>query len=387
MDDNLKKASSIKGDIIELRHELHRHPELAFNEFKTHEFIADYLDNLGLVPVTRNKTGIIADIGEGEGRIALRADMDALPIKENTGLPFSSENEGVMHACGHDAHMAMLLSAARLIVEENVEQSVRLIFQPSEERSPGGARGMISEGVLDGVKEIYGLHVEPSYDTGCLKLRPGPMMAAPDEFDIVFKAKGGHAAEPHNTADPIYVASLFINNVQSIISRRVKPTEHALISICSIHGGTSYNVIPPRVQLKGTVRTFGGNYWKLIPVWMGNLLDSIHDSFNIEYEFNYRRGYPALINNEKCTKKISSAAHGIFKDVKIMEKPVMGGEDFAYYLQGVPGAFAFLGVGNEEKNIEAGLHTDVFDIDEDALILGTALHFSLVKGSYGKANM
>ncbi|MCK4526596.1 amidohydrolase [candidate division WOR-3 bacterium] len=373
----IKKAYSIKDEIIGVRRELHRNPELAFQEHRTHNFIVDYLARLGLKPITKNSTGIIADIGDGDKRIALRADMDALPINEETPFPYKSQNKGIMHACGHDTHMAMLLGAARLFVENPPKHPVRLLFQPSEEKTPGGALGMIKEGALKGVSEIYGLHIDPELEIGSIKIKSGAMMAAADEMDITLKGEGGHGAEPHKTADPIYIASLFVNQLQGLISRKSNPVNPLVISICSINGGSAYNIIPSEIKLKGTIRTIDKESWQNVPEWIANILKGLKTSYQIDYELQYRRGYPALINNTEKTAKLISIAKNIFENVVVMDKSLMWGEDFAYYLENIPGAFAFIGGANREKGIYSKIHTPYFSIDEDALPLGSALLYAL----------
>ncbi|MCK4571679.1 amidohydrolase [candidate division WOR-3 bacterium] len=373
----LRKALSIKNYIIEIRRELHKHPELAFEEKWTHKFISKELKALSLYPVNINKTGIIVDIGKGNNKIGLRADMDALPINEENELPFKSINNGVMHACGHDTHMAMLLGAAKLLTLNSVERPVRLLFQPSEERTPGGAKGMIEEGVLEGVSEIFGIHIDPEIEIGSLSIRSGVMMASPDEMDIKITGTGGHAAEPHKTNDVIYATSLFINEIQGLVSRKSEPTKPVVISICSIHGGSTYNIIPTNVRLKGTVRTIDKESWQNIPQWIDDILKGISLSYGIEYELLYKRGYPILKNDEKKTKKLICIAQEIFKNIEIMDDPVMGGEDFAYYLEKIPGSFSFIGGANKKKGIYSKLHTPHFIIDEDALPMGAALLYAL----------
>jgi amidohydrolase len=384
MKETLKLASSIKDYIIRIRRELHKHPELAFEEKQTHKFIKNELKSLGLKSKRINKTGIIVDIGKGDEKICLRADMDALPINEENDFPFKSLNNGIMHACGHDTHMAMLLGAAKLIVNNPVKRPLRLIFQPSEERTPGGAKGMIEEGALDGVSEIFGIHIDPEIESGILQIKSGALMASPDEMDVILRGSGGHASSPNITEDVIYISSLFINEIQGIISRKRDPVKPVVISICSIHGGSTYNIIPTEVKLKGTVRTIDKESWRNIPDWIENILKSISSSYGIKYEFIYKRGYPVLVNNEEKTKKLINIAKRIFRKIELMNYPIMGGEDFAYYLEKVPGAFAFIGGENKKKGITSKLHTPNFKIDEDALPLGTALLFSLVNENYIK---
>jgi amidohydrolase len=377
MKNALKKANSIKDYIINTRRELHKHPEPAFKENWTHDFIEKQLKNLGYKPKTLNKTGLIADIGKGKKRIALRADMDALPIKEENSLPCKSQNEGYMHACGHDTHMAMLLGTAKLLSGEKNPPPVRFIFQPSEEKTPGGAKGMIDQGALKGISEIYAIHIEPESEVGTLTLKSGVMLAAADEMKITIKGKGGHAAEPHKTIDPIYASALFINQTQSLVSRKADPKSPFVISICTINGGTAFNIIPEEVKMEGTVRTIEKKLWQKAPEWIGNILKALKVSYDIDYELAYQRGYPIMKNDPEKTENLIKIAKNIFKNIEIMESPIMGGEDFAYYLQEVPGTFVFMGGANKKKGIHSKLHTAGFTIDEKALPLGTALLYSL----------
>jgi amidohydrolase len=377
MKNALKKANSIKDYIINTRRELHKHPEPALKENWTHDFIEKQLKALGFKPKTLNKTGLIADIGKGKNRIALRSDMDALPIAEETSLSYKSQNKGFMHACGHDTHMAMLLGAAKLLSETKNPPPVRLIFQPSEEKTPGGAKGMIAQDALKGVSEIYAIHIESESEVGTLILKSGVMLAAADEMKIIIKGKGAHAAEPHKAIDPIYASALFINQTQSLVSRKADPKSPFVISICTINGGTAFNIIPERVEMEGTVRTIEKELWQKAPEWIGNILKALRVSEGIDYELQYKRGYPILKNDPAKTEKLVKIAKGLFKNIKFMGNPIMGGEDFAYYLQEVPGTFVFMGGANKKKGIHSKLHTAGFNIDENALPLGTALFYSL----------
>ena len=377
MKDILKKANSIKDYIINTCHELHKHPETAFKENWTHDFIEKQLKNLGYNSKTLNKTGLIADIGKGKKRTALRADMDALPITEKNSLPYKSKNKGCMHACGHDTHMAMLLGTAKLLSGMKNPPPVRLIFQPSEEKIPGGAKGMIEEGALKSVSEIYAIHIEPESEIGTLTLKSGVMLAAADEMEITITGRGAHAAEPHNAIDPIYASALFINQIQSLVSRKTNPKSPFVISICTINGGTAFNIIPEQVKMLGTVRTIDQELWEKAPQWLGNILKGLHLSSGVDYELAYKRGYPIMKNDPKKTEKLVKIAKNLFTNIEIMENPIMGGEDFAYYLQEVPGTFVFMGGANKKKGIQSKLHSPNFIIDENALPLGTALLYSL----------
>ncbi len=373
----LEKAKSIKNYIINTRHELHKHPEPAFEENWTHDFIKKELKALGLKHKTLNKTGLIADIGKGKNRIALRADMDALPITEKNSLSYKSKNQSYMHACGHDTHMAMLLGTAKLLSETKNPPPVRLIFQPSEEKIPGGAKGMIENGALKGISEIYAIHIDPEAEVGTLTLKPGVMLAAADEMEITIRGKGAHAAEPHKAIDPIYASSLFINQTQSLVSRKSDPKSPFVISICTINGGTAFNIIPEEVKMKGTVRTIEKELWQKAPQWIGNILKGLNLSLGVDYELAYQRGYPIMKNDPEKTENLIKIAKSIFKNIELMENPIMGGEDFAYYLQEIPGTFVFMGGANKKKGIHSKLHTTGFNIDEKALPLGTALLYSL----------
>ncbi len=377
MKNALKKANSIKDYIINTRHELHKHPEPAFKENWTHAFIEKELKNLGYKPKILNKTGLIADIGKGKDRIALRADIDALPIKEENSFPYKSKNEGYMHACGHDTHMAMLLGTAKLLSSTQNPPPVRLLFQPSEEKIPGGAKGMIAEGALKGISEIYAIHIDPEAEVGTITLKPGVMLAAADEMEIIIRGKGGHAAEPHKTIDPIYASALFINQIQSLVSRKANPGKPFVISICTIHGGTAFNIIPEEVKMEGTVRTIEKELWQKAPEWIGNILKGLNLSLGVDYELAYQRGYPIMKNDPEKTENLIKIAKNIFKKIEFMESPIMGGEDFAYYLQEIPGTFVFMGGANKKKGIHSKLHSPDFNIDENALPLGTALLYSL----------
>ena len=370
---SLSKALKIKDWLIKIRRHIHQYPELAYEEYETSNYIQQKLEELKIPFKKAAKTGIIADIKrDGQKLIALRADIDALPILEENDIPYKSRNPGKMHACGHDAHTSMLLGAARILKDIKKGPNVRLLFQPSEEKLPGGAPSMIQDGALKGVDEIYGIHVAPDISVGTIKTRQGIMMASADEMDIKIIGKGGHASSPNKAVDPIYISSLFINSVQSIVSRLSSPLSPVVITISAINGGNIYNVIPKMVEMKGTVRTIDDDTHKLVIKKIKKVLNYITGMYGAKYELDYRIGYPTLINHKYGAEKFRMVSRG-FLTLRMMKTPIMGGEDFAWYLKECKGAFAFIGVRNEGKGIVYPLHHPKFNIDEDILPYGAEL--------------
>jgi len=369
----LNDALKIKDWMVKIRRHIHQYPELGYQEYKTSDFIKKKLEELKIPFRGAAKTGIIADIKrDGKKKIALRADIDALPIQERNDIPYKSRNSGKMHACGHDAHTTMLLGAARILKGIKKGPDVRLLFQPSEEKLPGGAPSMIKDGALKGVEEIYGIHVGPDIPIGTIKTKADIMMASADEMDIRIIGKGGHASSPNKAIDPIYISSLFINSVQSIVSRLSSPLSPVVITISAVNGGNIYNVIPENVDMKGTVRALSDNTHKMVIRMIKKLLKHITAMYGAKYNLDYRIGYPVLINSEGGVEKFKDVSGGFLR-FKMMENPMMGGEDFAWYLRECKGAFAFIGVRNEKKGIVYPLHHPKFNIDEDVLPYGAAL--------------
>jgi amidohydrolase len=363
-----------------VRRELHRHPELANREDWTRERLLEELRRFGLAPRTyEGFHGFVVDLpGPADGPlVALRADMDGLPVQEETGVPFASEVPGLMHACGHDVHMTCLLAAARLWAEGAVPQRgpVRLLFQPAEEEGvEGGAAPMIAHGALERPRPSYviGQHVEQSLPVGTVALRPGPMMAASDSIDLTVLGHPGHAGYPHQGPDAILVASEIVVGLQALVSRMKSPVEPAVISIGSIHGGTKRNVMPRSVELMGTVRTLSeelrARYSREIPRRCKAIARSLGASVRVKYE----RGYPALVNDAAVTERVRSALADRWgpSRVRALPAPVMGAEDFARYLERLPGTFWFLGVGTPGREA-APKHTSRFLPDERSLLYGT----------------
>ncbi|HYW34976.1 MAG TPA: amidohydrolase, partial [Balneolaceae bacterium] len=334
-------------EMTKIRRHLHRHPEVSYKEFETTDFIISRLEELG-IPVERPlETGCVGIIEGGKSSdrvVALRADIDALAMEEegDAKAEFLSENKGAAHCCGHDAHTANLLGTARILMEcrDEIEGKVVLIFQPGEEKLPGGGRLLCESGFLQeqGVDVIYGLHSLPSLPPGHIALREGPLMARPDEFEIDVIGEGGHAATPHDAIDPIVLAAEIVTQLQTIVSRSVNPTEPAVVTIGKIEGGSTFNVIPEKVSLKGTVRTFSEETAMLIKKRMHDIVKGVTDGAGADYEFRFNEGYPALINTPEATDTVINTASRIIgeQNVHVMDKPIMGGEDFAFYLQEFP---------------------------------------------------
>lgn len=387
----LSKAEQLKQKLIDLRRDFHRHPELGLKEFNTAKKVEAALQALSLETKTFvNGTGVRGFLkGPKPGKtIALRADMDALPIQEETELPYQSQNKGVMHACGHDAHMAMLLGAAMILSEKKGELkgNVVFIFQPAEEIG-AGAKAMVEEGVLEGVDSIFGLHVYSKLPFGTFNYSTGALMAAGDFFDVKITGRGGHGAQPHLTVDPILIAANAINAIQTIVSREVDPLESAVVSICKMEAGEAYNVIPATATFGGTIRSHKPELRESIPRRVKGILDGVVSGMRGNYEFNLISKFPATITDEQMTAFVVNVAKEILGEGKIfMMKPLMGSEDFSFYLQKIPGTFAFLGVENEEKGIIYPQHHPKYNIDEDILPIGTALHVA-VAWEYLKDNI
>lgn len=374
-------ANQYAAEFIEVRHHLHAHPELSYQEFETSGYVQARLKEFGIPFEIKATTGVIGLIkGKNPGKriIALRADMDALPIKEENDIAYKSKNEGVMHACGHDVHTTCLLGAAKILNElkNEWEGTVKLIFQPGEEKNPGGASLLINEGVLDNPKpsSIFGLHVHPGLSIGKMSFRGGKVMASADELYITIKGKGGHAASPHQCIDPILIASHLIISLQQIVSRNNNPHNPTVLSITSFQGGATTNVIPNEVKLKGTLRAMNEEWRFKAHDLIKRMCNDLVHSMGGELDLLIDIGYPSVYNNESLNelarKKAEEYAGG--KNVEETE-PRMGAEDFGYYTQEIPGCFFRLGVMNEKKGITSGVHTPTFNIDESAIETGMGM--------------
>ena len=384
LDALIERLEGLFGEMVELRRHLHMHPELSFHEDRTPAKIADYLESLGIEGRTgvggRGVVGVLEGARPGKS-IALRADFDALPIQEENDLPYASQVPGVMHACGHDVHTATLLAVAKVLSEVRDELAGRVVFihQFAEELAPGGAKPMIEDGCLDEVDAIYGAHVWPSLPLGKVGFRTGHAMAAADTFEVTINGRGGHGAMPHFTVDPLVTASQLVINLQQIVSRNIDPLSPAVVTVGSLQGGSAFNVIPDTACLKGTVRTFDEVVRRDVETAIARIAEGTCAAAGAKASFNYERGYPAVWNHRAETDTVERLARELFGDDAVIEfGPVMGGEDFAYYLERVPGTFFFVGGGNEELGMNFPLHHPRFNVDERSMLVGGRLFLAAV---------
>lgn len=380
MNEQIKKdVENLKGQLIEWRRDFHRHPEIAFQERRTSAVIRDFLEKLGIKVTPCAETGLKGVIeGKPGGRtVALRADMDALPLKEEGEKKYLSQNPEATHACAHDGHMAVLMGVAKILSQRKsrFKGKVVFLFQPAEELPPGGAKRMVDEGALEGVDAIFGLHFWQPLPTGSIGIVKGPMMAQADNFSITVKGKGGHGSAPHLTVDPILVASHLVVNIQSIVSRNIDPLKPAVVSFGTIKGGTVYNVIPGEVFLTGTVRSFENSIQSLAERRLAEITEETCKAFGATAEFQYEKGYSPLVNHEAMVDLVLEVARKTLgaESIKPID-PVMGGEDFTCFLEKVPGAFLFFGMGDGMKFPH---HHPAFDMDEAALPQATLLMASI----------
>jgi len=377
-----KAAKNLREEVTGWRHHLHRNPELSNRETGTAAYIAERLEEAGIeVQKGVGGTGVVGLIHatDPDGKvIALRADMDALPIREENDIPYKSENEGVMHACGHDVHMAVLLGAARIIndMKDRFKGRVKLIFQPSEETYPGGAQAMIKEGVLENPVPdiIIGEHVYPELDAGKIGLRAGKYMASTDEIFITVKGRGGHGAIPDRNIDPIVISANIIVALQQIVSRNARPSNPSVLSIGKVIADGRTNIIPDKVEMEGIIRTFDEDWRLEMREKIRKIASSIAEGLGGSCEVTINPGYPYLENDKEVTKRVEELASAYLGEENVVElEPRMTAEDFAYYLHHVPGCFYRLGVRNEKSGITSSLHTPTFNVDESSLETGMGL--------------
>lgn len=370
-------------DVVRMRREIHANPELSYKEHQTAKLVAETLTSYGIeVKPGVGGTGVVGLVRGKSGRvtIGLRADMDALPVNEETGLPFASKNPGVMHACGHDNHVAMLLGAARIIAKhkDELEGNVKFLFQPAEEDGGrGGALPMIEDGALENphVDHVFGLHVSGDYPAGVFALKPGPIMAAPDAFEIKVRGRGGHGSAPHDTIDPIFVGNQVISALYGIRSRWVDQREALVISVCSVHSGTKDNIIPDEMVLAGTVRTLDEAVRTRVKELIRTVSASVGSAYGAKVQVSFKENtYPVTYNDPATTERVKSVLSKI-QGTKVVEtKPVMGAEDVSRFLEKAPGTFYFLGTKDEKKGFVYPNHSSKFTFDEEYLKYGVLSH-------------
>ncbi|WP_053362738.1 amidohydrolase [Bacillus sp. FJAT-27251] len=386
-----QQIEEVYKDVIEWRRYLHQNPELSFEEVQTAQYVYDLLESFGGFELSRpTKTSVLARLkGTRPGKvIALRADMDALPVQEETGLPFASAKKGVMHACGHDAHTSMLLGAAKILKDckEELSGEIIFIFQHAEELPPGGAKEMVAAGVLDGVDEVVGIHLMSTIPFGTIGVRHGAITSASDVFEITVKGKGGHASTPELTVDPLATGAQIVTGLNHIVSRSVAPLDAAVVSVTKFHGGgTALNVIPDTVEIGGSVRTLDNGVRELIKTRITEIAEGIAKANGAEALVEYMYGYNPVINEKEVTDKVASVIEEHFPERKLdWIDPMLGGEDFSAFSDEKPGCYIMIGSGNSEKGITYPHHHPKFDLDEAAMKDGLKFHvvtaLSLTKG-------
>ncbi len=378
------EIKALEDTIISTRRDIHQHPELAFNEHRTSKLVADRLESMGLeVQRGVGKTGVVGSLqSKGKGKtIALRADMDALPMQETSDISYKSKNDGIMHACGHDGHTAMLLGTAEALSKqtEKLNGTVKFLFQPAEE-GQGGARYMIKDGALDDVDEAYGIHLWNYQKYGTLGVKEGPIMAAADIFAITIHGKGGHGAAPQGTKDAVLIAAHLIQTLQTIVSRNTNPIESTVVTVGQINGGYNFNIIADRVSLKGTTRAYTEENRQLIKERMIEIIAGTEKTYGAKIDFDYEDGYPPTINDPKAAEKLLRAAREIVGDGAGHPYLSMGAEDFSYFLQKVPGCYFLVGSAPEDREpLSVPHHCSHFDIDERALLIGSSVYLQLIE--------
>ncbi|MFD1849791.1 M20 metallopeptidase family protein [Oceanobacillus bengalensis] len=361
-------------DMKDWRRYMHKHPELSFEEVHTAKYIEEKLVSFGLEVKTQiGGNGLIGILkGAEKGKtIALRADFDALPIEDEKDVPYKSTKPGVMHACGHDGHTSALLGTARTLSKyrEKIKGTVLFVFQPAEEKPPGGAKFMIEEGILDGVDYVFGAHLASEIPLGKVAVGEGYQMAAVDKFEITIKGHGGHGARPHQSIDSLVIGSSVVDSLQKIVSRSVDPLKSAVVTIGVFQAGSAFNIIPDTAKIEGTVRTFDGDVRDQVENEMNSIVRGITSAFHANYEIDYLRGYPALYNHKAETDTVREVLSDVFSKQDVVElEPTMGAEDFSYFLQEKPGTYFKVGSQNDNENTHYPHHHPRFDFDERALV-------------------
>jgi amidohydrolase len=359
-------------DLLSLRRDIHRHPELAYAEHRTAATVARYLEGSGLhVRTGVGGTGVVATAaGQGPRTVMLRVDMDGLPLQEQGTAPYASQVPGAMHACGHDGHVAMGAVAARVLAARRLPGTVKVLFQPAEE-GEGGAQAVMADGVLDGVDVTLGVHLWNELPVGTLGVKEGHLMAAVDRLRIVIHGRGGHGGKPHRAADPVVAAAHVITALQTVVSREVSPVQAAVVTIGSIHGGKAFNVIPDEVVLTGTLRTFDPALRRSLPERLSRIAGGVAEGLQCRAEVDVREGNPAVVNHPDIAALARrAAARVVGDDLVVVPEPTMGGEDMAVYFEKTPGCFVFVGSSNPARGFDQPHHSPTFDFDEDALAVG-----------------
>ncbi|WP_103108668.1 amidohydrolase [Brevibacillus reuszeri] len=372
-------AAEVAEQVVAWRRYLHQHPELSFQEDKTSQYVYEMLESFGNLELSRpTKTSIVARlIGSEPGKVlGIRADIDALPIHEENEVPYASSQPGVMHACGHDGHTAMLLGAAKILsgYKDKIKGEVRFIFQHAEELPPGGAAEIVRSGAADGMDSIIGIHLASYLPVGKFGVLYGALTSSTDRFDITIQGKGGHSSQPEMTVDPIVIGASVISHLQQIVSRNVSALDKVVISVTMLNAGTAYNIIPDTLTITGSTRCFDEEIRKNIPIWIEKIVKGITDAHGASYEFKYSLGYTSVVNDQKVTKLMEDTIRERWgeEDIVFID-PVMPGEDFSEYLKKAPGCFIQLGAGNPEKGFIYPHHHPRFDFDEDCLVRGVEL--------------
>ena len=372
-------AAEVAEQVVAWRRYLHQHPELSFQEDKTSQYVYEMLESFGNLELSRpTKTSIVARlIGSEPGKVlGIRADIDALPIHEENEVPYASSQPGVMHACGHDGHTAMLLGAAKILsgYKDKIKGEVRFIFQHAEELPPGGAAEIVRSGAADGMDSIIGIHLASYLPVGKFGVLYGALTSSTDRFDVTIQGKGGHSSQPEMTVDPIVIGASVISHLQQIVSRNVSALDKVVISVTMLNAGTAYNIIPDTLTITGSTRCFDEEIRKNIPIWIEKIVKGITDAHGASYEFKYSLGYTSVVNDQKVTKLMEDTIRERWgeEDIVFID-PVMPGEDFSEYLKKAPGCFIQLGAGNPEKGFTYPHHHPRFDFDEDCLVRGVEL--------------
>lgn len=375
-------------ELRRIRHDLHQHPELGFEEHRTQELVRAWLSEHGYEPTACAGTGLVADLRPGSApRLALRADLDALPIHENLDVPYRSVHEGVAHKCGHDGHTAILMGVAALLasVRDDVQGNVRLLFQPAEEGvRGGGARVMLAEGALEGVSEVYGLHNWPGFPKGEVRVKPGPVLAQVDNLELRLVGEGGHGGQPHRCRDPIVAAAQTVTALQTVVSRSVAPNQSAVLTVGCLQAGTTHNVIPKTADILGTIRTFDAGVREQVHRRVREIVAAVAQAMGVEAELQIRPEYPVLSNDEQQAALVREVATRVLGPGKVSEEglPLAVSEDFAFFAEAIPAAYFFLGAGQGGRETPGCHHPD-FDFDDDLLATGVRMFLGLCAARAG----